>query len=431
MSTRTPTVPADGPAHAGPDRSLGVLGRRAARDLAFLVAGLVTGTAFFSVAVTLASLSVGLLVLVVGLPVAALSFTVLRWCADVERHRVAAITGARVEAHYRPASGPLFSRALEVVRDPRRWRDLAYLVVQFPLSVVAFSLAVGLWGTALSMILYPLYYWALPEGGGTWLNEVGFDSLPLALVACVLGFALLPVSFAVARALVAAEVALARTLLGDDRAALAARVSRLEETRAGVVEASSAELRRIERDLHDGAQARMVAVAMELGMAEERLARDPEAAREMLRGARDETRRALAEMRDLVRGIAPSVLADRGLEAAIGSIAARAPVAVELDVALAERPPSSVETAAYFVVAEALTNAGKHAAGTRVTVRVRREDDVLAVRVTDDGPGGARLAPGGGLAGLRDRVAALDGTLDLTSPDGGPTTVEARIPCAS
>ncbi|MGX6448558.1 sensor histidine kinase [Patulibacter sp. S7RM1-6] len=431
MSTSTPSVPTDALAAPGPRCAPGALARRAVADALFLCVGFVTGTACFVLAVTLASVSVGLLVLVVGVPVAALASEVLRRCADLERWRVAVLTGTEIRARYRPTTGSPLARALAVLRDPRRWRDLAYLVVQFPLAVAGFVSTVTLWATALGLLAYPAYSWALPEDATVLMDALDLDTLPLALLATVAGIALIPVAYAGSRGLVLAEVALARVLLGDDRATLTARVSRLEETRAGVVEASAAELRRIERDLHDGAQARMVAVAMELGMAEERLERDPEGAREMVRGARDETRRALSELRDLVRGIAPSVLADRGLPAAIASIAARAPVAAELDVELAERPPASVETAAYFVVAEALANAGKHATGTRAQVRVRRDGDDLVARVTDDGPGGAHPVAHGGLAGLHDRVAALDGVLAVTSPAGGPTVVEARIPCAS
>jgi signal transduction histidine kinase len=320
-----------------------------------------------------------------------------------------------------------------VLRDPRRAFDALYLVVQFPLTLAGFVATVAGWSVALYCLLYPLLYAVLPAdwSGGLELGDWTPDTVPEALAVMLLGAVAVPVAYGLSRLAVVAQVELGRLLLTDDRARLNARVSRLEETRAGVVDASSAELRRIERDLHDGAQARMVAVAMDLGMAEERLEDDPEAARRLVRGAREEARRALAEMRDLVRGVAPAVLADRGLDAALASLAGRSRVPVTLDVDLPERPPASVETAAYFVVAEALTNAAKHADATAVTAVVLRHGPELLVRVTDDGAGGATETPGGGLAGLRDRVAALDGVLQITSPDGGPTTVAARFPCAS
>lgn len=404
--------------------------RRAVGDFTYLTLGLATGTAFFSIAVTLGSLSIGLFVLVIGIPVAMISSEILRWCADVERWRARIVDSRPIRGVYRP-NGP---KALDTVRtfatDSRRWRDLGYHVIQFPVSVAGFCIAVTSWSVALSLVFYPAYAWALSDDEvWTWLGA-DLSTFPLSLVATVVGLLLVPLAYALCRGTTVAAVSLARLLLGDDQARLEARVSHLEATRSGAVDASAAELRRIERDLHDGAQARMVAVAMDLGMAEERIADDPDGARELLQGARDEARRALAEMRSLVRGIAPSVLADRGLEAALLSLTARAPVDVELDVDLPQRPPASVETAAYFVVAEALANLGKHAEAGRCVIRVDDADGAVRVRIEDDGVGGAVIGADGGLRGLHDRVAALDGSLDLSSPSGGPTILEARIPCA-
>ena len=208
------------------------------------------------------------------------------------------------------------------------------------------------------------------------------------------------------------------------------RIDVLETTRAGAVEAAESELRRIERDLHDGAQARLVALGMTLGMAEQKLAEDPEGARRMLEEARAGTEDALRELRGLARGIHPPVLTDRGLEAALASLVGNSPVPVELDVQLPQRPPAAQETAAYFVAAEALANATKHAGASRVAVRIGRENGSLVVRVEDDGRGGAD-ANGGGLHGLAQRVEALDGHVQVTSPPGGPTVVEAVMPCES
>ncbi|WP_022929491.1 sensor histidine kinase [Patulibacter americanus] len=425
--------PAAGPAPARRRFDPRRLAVQAGTDFGLLVAGFALGTAFFTIAVTLVSVSLGLLVLVVGVPIAAGSALVLQGCAELDRRRLGLATDRPLVAVYRPLQGTLVARTLGTLRDPRRWFDALYLVVQFPLTLAGFIATVTGWAVALYCLVYPAVYAVLPadwDGGlniGDWTPDTFLESLlvvPLGVVA-------VPLAWGISRLAMVAQVELGRLLLTDERAKLNARVSRLEETRAGVVDASSAELRRIERDLHDGAQARMVAVAMDLGMAEERMEEDPEAARRLVSGARVEARRALAEMRDLVRGVAPSVLADRGLDAALASLAGRSRVPVTLDVDLGERPPASVETAAYFVVAEALTNAAKHADATTVTVVVLRHGDELLVRVTDDGGGGATARPGGGLAGLRDRVAALDGTLTITSPDGGPTTVAARFPCAS
>jgi signal transduction histidine kinase len=210
----------------------------------------------------------------------------------------------------------------------------------------------------------------------------------------------------------------------------AKRIEQLESTRAGAIDQQGADLRRIERDLHDGAQAQLVALGMSIGLAEQKLADDPEAARELLGEARRNAREALEELRGLARGIHPPVLTDRGLAAAIVALADRTPLVVRVDVALDERPPETVETAAYFVVAESLANAGKHANAANVDITVWRVDGRLVVEVADDGSGGADAA-GNGLRGLERRVEALDGTLDVESPVGGGTIVRAVMPCAS
>jgi signal transduction histidine kinase len=210
-------------------------------------------------------------------------------------------------------------------------------------------------------------------------------------------------------------------------AELERRIEVLTNTRAGAVDVQEQELRRIERDLHDGAQARLVALGMSLGMAEQKLASDPERARDLLVEAREGAREALEELRDLARGIHPPILADRGLGAAVAALAARSPLPVDVSVH-GERPPPAVESAAYFVAAEALANAGKHAEASRMEVRVTRRQGVLVVEVTDDGRGGADPS-GSGLSGLRRRVEALDGRLEVMSPEGGPTTVRAELPC--
>jgi signal transduction histidine kinase len=208
------------------------------------------------------------------------------------------------------------------------------------------------------------------------------------------------------------------------------RIEVLEETRAGAVEQQESELEQIERDLHDGAQARLVALGMSLGMAEQKLDSDPEAAKELLAEARQGTREALEELRSLARGIHPPVLADRGLGPAISALADRTPLEVHVEVDLPQRPPRAVETAAYFVAAEALANAGKHGRATSVDVSVRENGGELTVEVVDDGVGGADPA-GSGVHGLARRVEALDGRLEVASPPGGPTTIRAVMPCGS
>jgi signal transduction histidine kinase len=208
------------------------------------------------------------------------------------------------------------------------------------------------------------------------------------------------------------------------------RIEALEASRAGAVDVQETELRRIERDLHDGAQARLVALGMSLGMAEQHLDTNPEAVRALLAEARLGAAEALEELRDLARGIHPPILADRGLEAALAALVARSPVPASLAVDVDERPAPAVETAAYFTVAEALANAIKHARAQRVDIRIQRTDGVLMAEIADDGEGGADPS-GLGLTGLRQRAEALDGTLRVESPAGGPTTVRVELPCGS
>jgi signal transduction histidine kinase len=219
-------------------------------------------------------------------------------------------------------------------------------------------------------------------------------------------------------------------LRGGRERELSERVETLTETRRGALDVQAAELRRIERDLHDGAQARLVALSMQLGRAEEGLADRPEVAA-LVRQAREEATAANKELRDLARGIAPPVLTDRGLAAAVESLGDRASVPVTVEAEIGRRPPPVVESAAYFVVAESLTNVAKHAPRASATVDLRLVGDTLEVTVADDGPGGAGLAAGGGLDGLRRRVAALDGDLQLSSPAGEGTRIEVRLPCGS
>jgi signal transduction histidine kinase len=211
--------------------------------------------------------------------------------------------------------------------------------------------------------------------------------------------------------------------------ALTARVDELTRTRRGALDVQAAELRRIERDLHDGAQARLVAVTLQLGRIEERLDDRPEVA-ELVRRARSEAGAAIGELRDLARGIAPPVLADRGLGPAVEALARRAGIPVAVRAEVPHRLPPVVETAAYFVVSEALANVAKHAPGASARVRIAARGDRLRVEVADDGPGGADAA-GGGLTGLRHRVQALDGSLRVVSPPGGGTAIRAELPCGS
>jgi signal transduction histidine kinase len=293
-----------------------------------------------------------------------------------------------------------------------------------------------LWSLTLALVTMPLWYRLPPDGNAPLFSAgdapvVVIDTLAEALAGSAAGIVVGLAAVLAIRYLVVAHAMVACALLGPPPSALRARVQTLETSRARTVEVAAAERRRIERDLHDGAQQRLVALAMDLGMAREKFADEPEAARALVEEAHQEAKRALAELRDLARGIHPAVLSDRGLDAALSALAARSPVPVEVRVALDARLPEPVEAIAYFVAAEALANVAKHAAAGGAVVSVRREGGLAILEVSDDGLGGADPARGSGLAGLADRVAGVDGQLTVTSPPGGPTVVRAELPCGS
>ncbi|HEU0243208.1 MAG TPA: sensor histidine kinase, partial [Candidatus Limnocylindrales bacterium] len=330
-----------------------------------------------------------------------------------------------------------------------RWRDLGYVFIAFPLAVVEFTAVAALWGAVLFLLSVPV--WALitgdPLGGlvtSGWMADVpGLASasarIPpmntgvVSAASLVAGLVLLPVASFTAQGLMALHRQVIAVILCDSETrALEQRVETLEESRKAVLDVEASELRRIERDLHDGAQQRLVMLTINLGLAAERIDTDPEAAKGLVTDARDQARLALAEIRSLVRGIAPSILMDRGLVPALAALAGRSPVptVVLSSLPAGERLSDAVERAAYFVVAEALANVAKHAGATRCEIHVRREGPLVVVEVRDDGRGGARLLPSGGLTGLAGRVEALDGRLGVESPEGGPTVVRAEIPAA-
>jgi signal transduction histidine kinase len=397
------------------------------RSAAYVLGGLPLGMAVLVLLPLGAGLGVGLMPVLVGFPIAAL--TVLGWraLARAERRRAALVLGAPIAEPpaRRPAHPGLGARWSARLRDGATWRDLAWVVLLATLGfATALALCVLLAG-AVTLLVLPAFAPAAPEGSvlADW---------PLPGLAPVAGVLALLLAGGGARLFGAGLGVLARGLLapGED-AELAARVATLETTRAGAVESADATLRRLERDLHDGAQHRLAYVAMELGRARAKFDEDPDAARGLVERAHEESKRAMGELRDLVRGVHPSVLTDRGLAAAVPGLAARSPVPVRTRVAAEPRPGRACETAAYFVIAEALTNVARHARATRASVDVERAGERLVVTVADDGAGGARAGTGGGLAGLAQRVEALDGTLSVDSPAGAGTTIRAELPCGS
>jgi signal transduction histidine kinase len=327
---------------------------------------------------------------------------------------------------YRPYGQGLRDLAVAIFLDPARWRDVLYVIVAFPLAVLEFAVATTLWSIAVVLLSIPL--WAL---AGVPIDAVGDLPLPDLTSAGAIGVLTLAgigmtiAAAVVSRGLMVLHRAVVIGLLCEpDQRALARRVATLETSRRAVLDVQASELRRIERDLHDGAQQRLVRLSLDLGVAAERIDEDPAAAKVLVEEARDQARLALAELRDLVRGISPAILLDRGLVPALSALAGRGAVPV----VVASELPDVVERAAYFVVAESVANLAKHARATRAEIRCRYQGGRLVVEIEDDGVGGARVAPGGGLGGLADRLAALDGALEVSSPEGGPTVVRATIP---
>jgi signal transduction histidine kinase len=398
-------------------------------DTAYLLLGLPAGVITFTVVVTGWSTAIGLAITLIGLPIALATIIVSRGMAQAERWRAALVLGEPIRGRYPPApTGKVLDRLKAVFADGQTWKDLGWHLLLLPIGIVGFTVAVVVWCWSLYCITFPIWFKITPAAAD--FDTFTLDTWWWALLVFTVGIATLPITVALLRGTAAGTGALAKLLLGSDAEELEARVEVLTETRAGAVDAATAELERIERNLHDGAQARLVALAMDLGMAEERFERDPDGARELVEKARDEAKQALAELRDLARGMRPALLAERGLGEAIRALASRTKLPTSVSVETGGYVPPAVESAAYFVVAEALTNAVKHSRATRLNVDVARDGDLLVVQVADDGDGGAD-ASGGGLTGLRKRVEALDGALRVASPPGGPTLLHAEIPCGS
>jgi signal transduction histidine kinase len=390
----------------------------------------VIGLVSFTVVVVGISVGIGLLpVFLVGIPVLVGVVWVAGLGARAERARFAVLLGFDIPAPPPVPDEPRGWRRMNLLFLARStWLPSVYAVVRLPLSVLEAVVVMVTWGLGFALITLPAYNGALP-GGHAHLGSFALNNLAWVALAVVIGVGLLLGAPPLTRTLAAGDAVVTRWLLGPGRRSrLTERIGELETSRAGVVDAAETERRRIERDLHDGAQQRLVSLAMELGRARAKFASDPKAAEVIVGQAHEQAKEALTELRNLVRGVHPPVLSDRGLDAALSGLAALCPVPVAVQVDLPERPSASVEAIAYFVVAEALTNVAKHAKASRALVTVTRSGDVLNVAVSDDGIGGATL-DGQGLSGLAARVAGVDGRLLVTSPDGGPTVIEAVLPC--
>jgi signal transduction histidine kinase len=372
-------------------------------------------------------------VLGIGLLVLPLITLLIRARADAAR-RLAAGRGVAISRPYRPRpekaffGSPRYYRWL--VTDPATWRDFAWLLPGAVIGLVLAVLTLALPGYGIEgILLIPLWIWLGTDSYGygmIWPIETigeGFLSLPQGALILAIGIAAAPY-------LRRADALFNRLFLAPTRAAeLRLRVSQLTVTRADTVDAQAAELRRIERDLHDGAQARLVALGMTIGLAEEIVDADPATARKLLAEARETSSAALVELRQLVRGIHPPVLAERGLEGAVRALAMALPIPITVTASLPGRLDTPVESAAYFAAAEALANAVRHSSASAIGVDLWHTGESLLMRISDDGRGGADPSGGTGLRGIERRLAAFDGTMSLSSPPGGPTVVIMELPC--
>jgi signal transduction histidine kinase len=386
-------------------------------------------------------LGVGMFITVLGIPIVAGTLFLARGFATVERARTAPVLGRRLPhpgyKHGQPGDG-FFRRAFRPMTDGQSWLDLLHGMFRFIPSTIAFVFVVTWWAGALGGLTTPLWDWAIPRGpdnqdlpeliglgtGAGW--RIGFN------LAAGLFFALTLIP--VVRAAAQLEAQFARGLLSGVNE-LRERVAEAEAgrdtaraQRQAAVSAEATALRRLERDIHDGPQQRLVRLAMDLGRAQQQFETDPDAARATMAEALTQTRETLDELRALSRGIAPPILVDRGLRAALAALAGRSTVPVDLDAPEFGRLSDNVETTAYFVVAESLTNVAKHSRASECRVVLNRLEDALVVTVADNGVGGAHLAKGHGLSGLADRVQAAGGVLNVQSAEGAGTTVTAALP---
>jgi signal transduction histidine kinase len=405
-------------------------------DSAYVLVGFPIALVGFIVTFTLFAVGVGMLVTVIGVPILVGAVYAARAFADVERLQLPAVLRRPTpRPRYRtaaPGTGA-WRRLWTPLRDGQSWLDLMHAVFSWILMTISFCFVITWWATALSGITSIIWERFIPRGSDSKdLNVLlGMSDTPTARVGLytVIGAVFLLTLPLVVRLFALIPAQFGRALL-TGIAEVQNRISGLEERREAAVSAEATALRRLERDIHDGPQQRLVRLAMDLGRARQQLDNDPGAARATIEEALGQTRETLDELRALSRGIAPPILADRGLSSALAALAGRStvPVGLTVESGLGRLAPI-VENTAYFVVAEALTNVAKHSDAGMCGVDVIRDDGRLVVVVLDDGVGGAQLAKGHGLAGLADRVRAAGGTLAVNSPTGGPTEIRAELPC--
>ncbi|MCW2879195.1 MAG: histidine kinase [Sphaerisporangium sp.] len=404
-------------------------------DTRYTLLGLPLAILSFSLLIAGVSAGLGTLVVWIGLPILAVTLLAARAFADVERRWLPEILGravARPRYKKAPERAGWARRLVQPLANGQSWLDLLHGIVVFPVAIVTFVVTVTWWSVTVAGLLYPLYGWITSNiPGNTQLPEllgVGRGYFTDSAFYLVLGAVFAITLPGIVRGGALLQAGLGRALL-TGVAELHERIDDLTEGRAAAVSAEASALRRLERDIHDGPQQRLVYLAMELSRAQRQLQKDPQAAHATLSEAITATRETLDELRALSRGIAPPILSDRGLAPAIAALAGRCTIPVELDVQTAERYTAVVENSIYYVAAETLTNIAKHSRAELCTLSLSRTGDTLVLAIGDDGVGGAHVAKGHGLAGLADRLRAVDGELLVQSPVGGPTLIVAEVPC--
>ncbi|WP_250029024.1 sensor histidine kinase [Paractinoplanes maris] len=427
--------------NASPTRSpLARLVRQVGIDTQYVLIGFPLGILTVTLFMTLFFTGLGLVIIWVGLPILIATLMTARGFATLERARIGPVLGRKVGHPYykKAADSGVVRQSLTTLGDAQAWLDMLHGMFRFIPSTISFSLVVTWWSGAIGGLTVWLWEWSIPRGADNQdLPELlgmgdGTATRLLFYFACGVFFA--GTLYPVVRASALLEAWFARGLLSgvnelrEQVAEANAARTVAQDQKAAAVSAEANALRRLERDIHDGPQQRLVRLAMDLGRAEQQFATDPAAARATVAEALTQTRETLDELRALSRGIAPPILVDRGLQAALTALAGRCTVPVELDAPLVERLEPTLESTAYFVVAEALTNVAKHSFANEVQVSVRRNATGLIVSIADDGVGGASVAKGHGLAGLDDRVRAAGGVLDVSSPAGGGTRLTAALP---
>lgn len=382
------------------------------RALGYLLVGMLTGIAFFVLLTATAAIVFGLVFVVVGIFLVAPWFGLVRVLADAER-AMAGWMGVEIPPRELRPSGTLGRRA---ITDPERWRLVGYLALNVVLAPALLGLGSFLYSLAISTVF---------SGGPGW----GPVDVVLGVVATVIAVAALGGAPRVAVMVATLKANIAAWFLGPDRLAKAEeRVTELSTQRQDILDAVARERRRIERNLHDGVQQQLVAIGLDLGMAEHHLDRDPERARELIGNARQKVQGSIGELRQLGRGLHPAILEDRGIDAALSAIVSGAPIPVTVQVDDDLDLDTDVAETVYFVANEALANVLKHSRARVASVHVTRVAANVRVTVHDDGVGGADPSRGTGLAGIRARVRAADGSLDVSSPNGGPTTIVVELP---